>query len=310
MIIFWILLGIILLVLAAGYIIFRLASVPGKRAELVNMELLDSQLDNTLPIPIKEGIDFMKEFAPQELTMTTFDGVKLRGRWVPAENARGTFLLLHGWSGSVERDFCCILSVYHNMGMNLLMADQRAQNKSGGRYMTFGVKESRDAAHWVRYHNEHFGACPLIIDGISMGASSALMAMEHELPNNVRGIIADSGFTSPWDIIAQVAKQSARVPAFPLIYATALWCKLLAGYDPKKHTTIEAMKKSRLPVLLLHGIEDNFVPYTMSKEAYDAYEGEKEILLVEGAGHGMSYLTDRQRCTKVLNGFINKVLEN
>lgn len=306
----WIMLGLLALVMLAGYVIFRLASVPGKRAALMNMELLDSQLNNTLPIPVKEGYDFMRSFQPQELTMTAFDGARLRGRWVPAENAKGTFLLLHGWSGSVERDFCCILSVYHNMGMNLLMVDQRAQNQSGGRHMTFGVKESRDAAQWVHYHNAHLGACPVIIDGISMGATSALLSMAHDLPRNVRGIIADSGFTSPWAIISQVAKQSAKLPAFPLIYAAAFWCRVLAGYNPRKHCTVEAMKNSKLPVLLIHGTEDKFVPYTMSQEAYDAYEGDKELLLVENAGHGMSYLTDRERCTAVLERFIKKVLKD
>ncbi len=308
MIYLWIALGLFLLIMLAGLVIFRLASVPGKRATLMNMELLDTQIDNMLPIPVKEGFDFMRQHNPQELLMTSFDGTKLRGRWVPAENPRGTFLLLHGWSGSVERDFCCILSVYHAMGMNLLMVDQRGQNKSGGKYMTFGVKESRDAVAWVRYHNEKFGAQPLIIDGISMGASSALMAMEHDLPSNVKGVIADSGFTSPWAIICQVAKQSAHLPAFPFIYAAAFWCRVLAGYAPKKHSTVKAMRSSRLPVAMLHGKADNFVPYTMSVEAFDAYEGEKEILLVEEAGHGMSYLTDKDRCTEALERFINKVL--
>lgn len=307
-IIFGIMLFLLLLVLMGGLLIFRAASISRRGNLLKDADMLNTQQGNMLPIPVQEGLDWVCANAPRELTMESYDGVMLRGRWVPAERPRGTILLFHGWNGWAEREFCCVFSVYQKMGLNLLFVDQRGQGKSGGVYMTFGVKESRDAAQWVRFHNEKLGDFPVILDGISMGATTVLMAMGQELASNVRGVIADCGFTSPWEIWKAVAKTSVPFSVLPLLHAARLWCILLGGYDPKKHSTLEEMGMSRLPVLFLHGKEDKFVPCAMTQEAYAAYKGPKEMILVDNAGHGMSYLVERERCQKALDSFVGGVL--
>ncbi|MGM9641166.1 MAG: alpha/beta hydrolase [Faecousia sp.] len=309
MIVVWILLGVCALLLLAGLVVFRIASVGKPPAPLDDLEKLEKIIGHTHAELVKEGLAWLSANPPQEVTMESFDGLTLRGRWSPVENARATMVMVHGWHGSVETDFCAIFDTYHKMGFNMLMIDQRGQNGSGGRFMTFGVKESRDVADWVRYHNEHLGNFPVILDGISMGATSVLMAMGQALPANVRGVLADCGFTSPWEILCQVAKQKAHVASFPLLDLARLWCRLLAGYDPKAESTVTAMAHSNLPILLVHGTADHFVPSRMSQAAYDAYRGPKELILVENAGHGMSYVVDKPRVQDALERFAETVLK-
>ena len=308
MITVWIILGVLALLLLAGLLVFCIASIAGPAAPVHDVEKLEKIIGHTHAALVKGSLAWLAENPAQELRIRSFDGTTLRGRWIPTKNARVTVLLLHGWHGSAETDFCGIFPVYQDMGFNLLFVDQRGQNGSGGAFMTFGVKESRDAVEWVRYHNESLGDFPVVLDGISMGATTALMSMGRDLPENVRGVIADCGFTSPWAILRDVARNKAKVPPFPLLYAARLWCILLAGYDPKSHSAALAMKESKLPVLLVHGLADDFVPSYMSQETYDAYQGPKELILVENATHGMSYVVDKPRVQDALERFINTVL--
>ena len=309
MTVLWILLAVVVLVLVLGWLVFRLACVPIKPLPLEDGAALERRLSPVHFRLVQEGLAWLREHPAQELEMPSHDGLLLRGRWIPAENPRGTILMLHGWHGCPETDFCCIFSVYHKLGFNLLFVNQRAQDGRGGKYITFGAKESMDCADWVRFHNKTFGPQPVILDGISMGAATVLLAMGRDLPDNVRGVVADSGYTSPWEILCSVSKR-LHVPPFPVLYVTRLWCILLAGFDPKAHTTVKAMAGSHLPVLMIHGLADNFVPSHMSQTTCDAYQGPKELILVENATHGMGYVTEPERCCKALTDFFDRILKS
>lgn len=308
MIALWILLGVFVVLLIAGLIVFFVASAEGSPVPLESPQKLNKFVGKTRAALALETVEWLKDHPCQDLSMESFDGVKLKGRWLPVNHARGTILVLHGWHGSPETDFCQRLQLYHDLGFNLLLAHQRGQNGSGGRFMTFGVKESVDAACWVRFHNENLSQYPVILSGVSMGAATAMMTMGQDLPGNVRGVIADCGFTSPWEILCAVGR-SYHICPFPLLYITKIWFRVLGGYDPKKHSAIACMKKSKLPILLIHGKKDHFVPCSMSEAVYAAYEGEKTLVLVENAGHTMSYATDMPRCRREIEHFLNRILE-
>lgn len=306
--ILWIVLGLLGLWLVCGYAVFRMACRAPKPMPLGDMEKLEKRLGSVCTPLVRYGMDWLEKNPAREVSMKSFDGLTLRGRWIPAENARGTIVMFHGWHGSAETDLSYVFPVYHDLGLNLLFVDQRSQNGSTGKYVTFGVLESVDAADWVNYHNQHLGNFPVLLDGISMGGSTVLLAMGRQLPGNVRGVLADSSFTSPQEIMAKVFRQMTHLPPWMIMGAVRLWCVLLAGFDPGAHSTLKAMADSQLPVLLLHGLADSFVPSAMSQAAYDAYTGHKELVLVEGAVHGMSYVVDKDRCTRALKEFFDFTL--
>ena len=245
----------------------------------------------------------------EELYITSFDGLKLKAIFVPDPEARGTLLLFHGWRSHWKTDFICALPFYFDLGLNLLLVEQRAQNGSEGKYMTYGIREHRDLAAWVetmagRLGKEH----PLFLGGLSMGAATVLMAADLEYDANVRGILADCGFTSPWAIIRKVAGRSKWIP---LDFSSALlniFTRRFAGFDMKEKSTVDALAKTKLPVLLIHGLADDFVPPEMSRENYEACRSAKELVLVEGAAHGMSYVVDPERVKAAIAGFIRRNL--
>lgn len=157
--------------------------------------------------------------------------------------------------------------------------------------------------------NRRLGDLPLLLDGLSLGATTVMMAADLPLPQSVRGIIADCGFTSPWEILSHCGKQWFHMPEFPLMYILSAVSKLRFGGGYRFCSTVTSLANSTLPLLLLHGAEDDFVPTRMSEENYASASGYKHKVIIPGAGHGMSYLVDMPRCQSELEKFVDLTLK-
>ncbi len=302
----YILISLFVLILLSGGYVFLVACV--RRKELpwsVDEELAKTPYGKHIQ-NIRIGEQFLREHNARPVEMITFDGLKLHAMWVPAKTPRGTMLFAHGYRSNKLVDFSLAFEFYHSIGMNLLIPDQRAHGKSEGRFITFGVKESRDMERWIDFHNENFGAYPIILSGLSMGASTMLYLVDRTLPENVKGIIADCGFTSPKDILSNVFRSVTHLPAAPTLWVTGLFTRLIAGFGLNEKDTRKSLAGSRLPVFMVHGVDDGFVPCDMTRQGYAACTGKKKILLVEGADHGVSFLVDRQRYTEMIREFLRE----
>ncbi len=257
---------------------------------------------------IAEGIDFINSKEPKWVETLSFDGLKLKARYFN-NNSDKTVLLFHGYRSSAARDFSCAVKMYLNFGFNILLVDQRSHGFSEGRLITFGIKERRDVVSWVEFLNEQFSPKKIIISGMSMGATTVLLASELELAKNVVGVIADCGFTSPVDIIKVVGKKAFKInPSFFIPFLN-ICCLIFGGFSLYCANTCEAVKKSKLPILFIHGKSDNFVPCEMSERAYKSREKNSEIFLVENAEHGLSFLVDTEGTIRKLEAFLKKCIQ-
>jgi fermentation-respiration switch protein FrsA (DUF1100 family) len=177
--------------------------------------------------------------------------------------------------------------------------------------MGFGLIERYDCIEWIKWVKENKNdALPIYLCGISMGATTVLMASGLGLPAEVKGIVADCGFTSPRDIIASVYKRVIHLPAIPSIWATDLFARIIAGFSLFQEDSRKSLKNSRIPIIMVHGTEDGFVPCDMTREGYAACVGEKQLFLVEGADHGVSFLVQPERYRQLVTDFINSKLED
>ena len=265
--------------------------------------------------PFKDEIDEGKRWYRaqnlREAEIISYDGVRLRADIFEAENAVGTLILMHGFRSSAINDFTLVFPFYHNLGFNLVIPDQRACGRSEGKYITLGIKERYDCKAWTDFAAKEFGEnLPLILDGISMGATTVMMASALDLPKNVCGLIADCGFTSPLEVVHAVLR-ATHIPAFPNIYFAKIFARLFAGFGFSEASTIDAMKTCQYPILFAHGKKDDFVPYEMTVQNFEACASEKKAFFsVDEAGHGMCYLLEREKLQKELTLFLEQCVEN
>ena len=309
-VVLYILIAIFLLILASGAYVFVFACV--RRKELPWMVEEEIKKTNYAKYYncIMASDAWLKKHNAQDISVTSKDGLKLHGFWIPVENPKGTILLAHGYRSTILVDFGLAYAFYHALGMNILVPYQRAHGKSQGRYITFGVKESEDMQCWIDYHNKSFGNHQMILSGLSMGASTVLFMANQDLPENVKCIIADCGFTSPKAILDVVFRSVVRIPSGLSLWAADLFARMFAGFSLKQKDTRDILKNAKLPVLMIHGLDDDFVPSYMTRQGFDACAGEKEMLLIEGAGHGTSFLVDKERYTMRVISFLEKHLED
>ncbi len=308
---FWILCGcvaaIIFLVLLTAFICFYMAFyVPRKdKKEEEEFSLPPGKIYEPFRDTMLGWMKEVKALPHDEICITSFDGLKLYGKYYECIPGAPIELMMHGYRGRAERDLCGGVQRCFSLGHNALIVDQRACGKSEGRVITFGVNESRDCISWVEYINNRFGTeVQIMLTGISMGASTVLMATSHPLPQNVVAVLADCGFTSAHDIIKKVI-HGMELPANLLYPFVRLGAKLYGGFNTEETPAVAAMRQCKLPVIFFHGEADAFVPCEMSRENFDACTAPKKLYTVPDAGHGLSYLVDRENYIRVLAEFCN-----
>lgn len=234
----------------------------------------------------------------------SYDGEKLVAHWSCCEDAERVIIAMHGWRSCWWRDFGMIAEFWRDSKCSVLYVEQRGQNESGGKYMGFGLTERFDCPEWVKWVNGRCGkGTPIYLTGVSMGATTVLMAADLDLPDNVKGIIADCGFTCPDEIWQHVAKHNLHLPYRIRRAAANKICRQKIQMTADSYSTVEALKHTQIPVLLIHGTDDHFVPVEMTYRNYLSCAGPKHLFIVPGADHGMSYLMDREGYQAVLKEF-------
>ena len=256
---------------------------------------------------LKKGMEFLNNTEHEGYTVTSFDRLKLYADYYN-NNSNKTILLFHGYRSSARHDFSCAVKMYYDMGFNVLLVHQRSHGLSQGKLITFGVKESRDVVTWVDFLNENFKVDNIVLSGLSMGATTVLLSLKYKMPDNVKCVIADCGFTSPEEIIKKVSKQAFKINATFFIPILDFLCKAFGKFSIRKISTVDIVKQSNIPVMLIHGKCDNFVPCEMSQEVYDSSKEKVKLVLVAGADHGISFLVDTNLVLSNLKEFLDKNL--
>lgn len=251
-----------------------------------------------------EWIKKVDKIPYKEVEITSYDGLKLKGKYFEYSKDAPIEILVHGYRGTARRDLSAGVTRSFEVGHSALLVDQRGSGESEGKELTFGIKEKRDVIKWIDFViNEIDKDAKIILTGMSMGAATVLMCSGMELPKNVIGILADCGYSTNKKIISKVMKDLKISPK--LIYPIVkLGARLYGGFDLDSDSPYEAVKRASVPIIFYHGSGDNFVPCSMSEENYNACASEKKrLVIIDGAVHGTSYPKDKERYIKELKEF-------
>jgi pimeloyl-ACP methyl ester carboxylesterase len=253
---------------------------------------------------LRQSIQRLDALEYEPVMNRSFVGRTLFARYYHVKDGAPLQIQFHGYRGSALRDMCGGTPLAMKLGHNVLLVDQRAHGRSDGDTITFGVLERRDCLEWIRYAQKRFGTeIPIVLTGVSMGAATVLMASDLELPPAVKAVVADCPYSAPAEIIARVA-QNMGLPGKPAAAVCALGGLIFGRFRLGSSSAVEAVRNSKLPILLIHGEDDRFVPCEMSRQIYDACGAVKRLETFPNAAHAMCYMADPVRYETVITDFL------
>lgn len=251
---------------------------------------------------------WLEENAQEVYIKASKDGLKLHGYQIKQEQNRNKHwaILVHGYTADAI-EMTSAAKSFLALGYQVLMVDLRGHGKSEGTYIGMGWPDRLDMLDWIEWSIEKQKEAEMILYGVSMGAATVMMTIgEERLPKNVKLAIEDCGYTSVWEEFRWELKTLFKLPAFPVLYMANFIAKVRAGYDLKKASSIEQLKKTKIPLLLIHGEDDKFVPFSMQEQLMRAGNGPKEKLVIKGAAHAECAKINPTLYWKTVEQFIDK----
>ena len=284
---------VLALLLAATYLVKYAIARSGDGGD----RNVDNNEQDKISSEKQDRIDQQKEILKHETTVflkanpykiahiKSNDNLNLEGFYLENYQADDWVLLIHGYRAKHEsmNDFA---KLYYDAGYNVLLPELRANGNSEGNYVGMGWLEKEDVKLWIDWIIERQPSARIIVHGVSMGAATTMMLSGDETRENVKLFIEDCGYTSAWDIFANESKLRFNLPSFPILNLGSGLAKLKAGYSFKEADALNQVAKSTKPMLFIHGMKDDFVPFYMLDELYNAkIEGVKDKFVSETAGH-------------------------
>ena len=223
----------------------------------------------------------------EDVFINSFDNLKLHGYILQTENSDKWAITVHGYTNKAE-SMSAMAYKYHSLGYNILMPDLRGHGKSEGSYVGMGWHDRLAIIKWIDLIIKENKDAKILLHGISMGAGTVMMVSGEELPENVKVIIEDCGYTSAKEQLAYNLKTMFKLPSFPILNFCSLITKIKDNYFISEASAIKQLQKAKVPILFIHGDKDKFVPFYMLDKLYNACSSKKDKLIIKDVGHAKS----------------------
>lgn len=270
--------------------------------------LFDKDFKKHVP-EIKRTQHFYGEVVGEKVSIIS-SGVKLSGTFYENKESKKIIVFVHGYYSDGLYDIGYLGKLHQDLGVSLLIIDQRSCGDSEGKFTSFGIFERFDVREWLFYIEKRFnGEKDVYLHGVSMGAATSLLVTTlNGLPQSFKGVIADCGYSGTKGVMLYVGKRILKIRPSFLFWGVNIFARKLAGFNLKEMKVSQELKKNdTIPTLLIHGIDDKFVPFNMSVKNFKALAvKDKKLVAVPEAEHCGSYLEDRELYFKEVEKFINE----
>ena len=276
---------ILLLLLGGSYYFARILIYPNTRS-----------YEKSLETAIEDGFltETGWEALPKEpVSIRSPFGYDLHGYFLPNGSAQRTVIVSHGITQNLVASIK-YAQVFLNLGFNALIYDHRNHGKSGGQDTTFGYYEADDLRTAIDWLQENKPGTELIgIHGESMGAAIGLLAAAED--DRVAFVVADCGYASLYDQLADRLRIDYHLPAFPLVPLVLLWSRLLTGMQVDPIEPEQAIRRITAPVLIVHGEQDAYVdPSHARRLALADQKNPRPLWMAPDADHAKALVTNRE----------------
>ena len=238
----------------------------------------------------RAGMERMKDMSNEDVYLTSRDGLRLHGYLFPMGDCKKIVIGVHGFHSYARPECAPYVEFYRSLGYSMLMVDDRGHQPSEGNYIGFGVLDRLDVVDWAKYLVKTYGEdVQILLHGVSMGGATVMAASgEEDLPDQVRGVVSDCGYSSPYEILKYEFRNALHLPSWLFLKPLEKMCEKKIGMNLHDFAAVDQVKKAKVPILFVHGLKDTMVPPEMANQVYEACASPKYLLTVPEAGHGES----------------------
>jgi fermentation-respiration switch protein FrsA (DUF1100 family) len=296
---------VLLLVLATYY----LSNVILKPRVKTPEDILKREVEVGRIVPdIYESMEKTKVLIPSRYGYT-LSAVILENEFTKRdENKQKVAVLCHGYTYG-KLGAIVYAQILMELGFTAIIYDHRNHGESGKKYTTMGYYEKYDLETVIDWCYVNFGRdIRIVTHGESMGAATVLDYLN--LENNIALTIADCGYSDLRTLLRHQMKTVFHIPHVIFMPLAILFLKLRAGFYIKDVSPIAGVKKSKTPILFIHGDKDTYVPYQMSIKMFEECRAPKKLYLAKGAVHATSVVVDYEQYKCVVRDFIKEYYDN
>ena len=297
-----------IVILSGAYYAYRIAFYSSNKNRNQVVKPKDAQYD-----PYREEMrrifHQLNDRPYESVSIISHDGLKLTGRYYHVKDGAPLDIGFHGYRSHPVTDFSGGTELSFQMEHNVLLVDERAHGNSEGKTICFGILERLDLLDWVNYAVKRFGnEVKILLYGVSMGGATVLMASDLPLPENVKGIVADCPYAKPLEVILYVGA-TTPFPNWLIKLFAVLAARIYGGFDLLETDAVQAVAKTSVPIVIIHGEDDRYVPCRMSEQIAEANPEMVKRYTFPAAAHGISYLTDTPRYHEIIKEFAREILK-
>ena len=260
--------------------------------------------------PFVDKIDsssgYLSKLKKQPVWINGDDGAKLYADLYDGSLSK-TAICVHGYASGADYNFAVQGEFLHREGFNLLLVNQRAHDKSGGKHICFGLKEQYDIIKWVDKVREITGNNKILLYGISMGGAAAAYSSDKLDKNIVRAMIIDCAFTSPYDQLRHDFVLR-HMPWRQMLFIISILAKLNLDIDIKTPVA-DSLKNTEIPAFFIHGENDTTVVPEQGRTNFDACASEKQFALIRDGNHTVSFIAGGEKLRNQIVDFLNNNFE-
>ena len=250
-----------------------------------------------------KDLDGAKEYQRIPITFKMSDGYIIHGDY-SLNNPKKFVLCMHGHISNRQGLVKYVYSFYR-LGYSLVFIDHRSHGENERGIVTMGYQEHKDALEVIEQIKEKFGQdIELGLFGCSMGGATSLLCVKSR--QDLSFVVSDCAFASVEDLVRGFIK-AHKAPYWPILQLTEMFLKKRYGFSYRDSCPKEDLKENKkVPILFIHGKEDDFVYPENATYLYNNENGPKRLVWFEKAGHCGSIISDKEKYYKVIEDFINE----
>ncbi len=251
----------------------------------------------------QKHIGWFEELNKENMQIKSRFGYEISSIYIKnPKETQNTMIICHGVT-MLKESMIHYVRMFLELGYNAVVIDHRAHGQSGGKTVSYGYFEKYDLAEVIKWTRQKTSG-KIGLMGESMGAGISMQTLELE---EVDFIIEDCGYSSFDEQIKYALRNKKYAPLYPVYNFARFFVKVFGKYDLEKVSPVSVISRTQIPVMIIHGDNDKYVPFYMADIIYNSLKTEQKMkYYAKDSRHACSFYDNPEEYKNQVKNFLVK----